>query len=294
MARIAIFGSGIVGESIGKGMKELGNSVVFYDIDRSRVHDLITAGINATSNLDSVIPKSDFSFICVPTPNRNMSIDLTHVKEAVASITGRLRRATKYHVLVIKSTVTPSSTETTIIPIIRKSLGEGFEMRIGLCVNPEFLTELHGSWTNGPSFAKSWCNQERIVVGELNKRSGDALQSLYKPMKVPIIRTDIKTAEMIKYASNCALASRISYWNEIYYICRILGIDSRIVAEVVGMDSRIGKYGTIHGKAFGGRCLPKDLQAFIDFCEGIGYEPKLLKAVDEMNERIKSDNGIRE
>jgi UDPglucose 6-dehydrogenase len=99
---------------------------------------------------------------------------------------------------------------------------------------------------------------------------------------------------MIKYASNCALATRISYWNEIFYVCRLLGIDSDVVAQAAAMDQRIGKYGTVHGKAFGGKCLPKDLAALIHFSKELGYDPPLLKAVETVNERIKADRGIRE
>jgi nucleotide sugar dehydrogenase len=248
----------------------------------------------ATADLDLVVSSSNFLFICVPTPNKNGSIDLTYVKDIVASATDRMRETAKYRVLVVKSTVTPTSTEKTIIPIIRKNVGKDFKARLGLCVNPEFITEAHGSWTSERFFAKTWASQDRIVIGELDKRSGDALQSLYKPINIPIIRTDLTTAEMIKYASNCALAARISYWNEIHYISRILGINSTVVAQVAGMDARVGEYGTVHGKAFGGKCLPKDLQAFIDLCEKSGYEPKLLKAVNEINERIRFDNGVRE
>ena len=294
MARIVIVGSGVVGLAIGEGFEEMGNRVMFYDKEESRVQKLLNLGMNATMDLDLVVPKSDFSFICVPTPNKNGSIDLSAVKEAVASISIRLRRTKKYHLLVIKSTVVPTSTERIIIPTIKEITGANFEAHIGLCVNPEFLTEAHSSWTRKPSFAKTWYNQETIVIGELDKRSGDTLESLYAPLKVPMVRTDLRTAEMIKYASNCALASRISYWNEMYYICRRLGINSDVVAEVVGKDHRIGEYGTVHGKAFGGKCLPKDLQAFIDFCEQIGYQPKLLKAVHEINERIRLEMGVRE
>ncbi len=98
---------------------------------------------------------------------------------------------------------------------------------------------------------------------------------------------------MIKYASNCVLATKISYWNEIYGICNELGIDSHEVADIVGADPRIGKYGTVHGKAFGGKCLPKDLKALIAFADEY-HEVKLLKAVDEINEKIKSKYGVRE
>jgi UDPglucose 6-dehydrogenase len=289
-----IVGSGVVGLAIGAGLEEIGNRVVFYDREKSKVQELLNSGMNATMDLELAVPKSDFSFICVPTPNKNGSIDLSYVKEAVANVSINLRRSKKYHVIVIKSTIIPTSTERVIIPIIRKIIGTDFEKRIGLCVNPEFLTEFHSSWTRNPSFIKTWYNQDRIVIGELDKKSGDALESLYRPLRIPIFRTDLRTAEIIKYASNCMLACKISYWNEIYYICRRIGINSELVANVVGKDPRIGEYGTIHGKAFGGKCLPKDLKAFIDFCEKIGHEPKLLKAIYEINERIKLENGIRE
>ena len=98
---------------------------------------------------------------------------------------------------------------------------------------------------------------------------------------------------MIKYASNCMLATKISYWNEIFLICKELGIDSRAVANIAGLDPRIGKYGTVHGKAFGGKCLPKDLKAFIAFARKY-REPKLLKAVDEINEEMRERYGVRE
>ncbi|MGB7533657.1 MAG: hypothetical protein WA977_11880 [Halobacteriota archaeon] len=98
---------------------------------------------------------------------------------------------------------------------------------------------------------------------------------------------------MIKYASNCMLATKISYWNEIFLICKELGIDSQEVANIVGLDPRIGKYGTVHGKAFGGKCLPKDLKAFISFAEKY-HKTKLLKAVDDINEEMKEKYGVRE
>jgi UDPglucose 6-dehydrogenase len=197
-------------------------------------------------------------------------------------------------VVVVKSTVVPMTTEKIIIPLLEEHSGKKVGPDVGVCTNPEFLTEIHHSWTDDPSWARDFFTEERIVIGEFDKRSGDVIEALYKPLRVPIIRTDLKTAEMIKYAANCALASRISYWNEIYYICQKLGIDSDFVARVAAMDKRIGKYGTIHGKAFGGKCLPKDIEAFISFAEELGYEPKLLKAVVEINERIKADRGVRE
>jgi UDPglucose 6-dehydrogenase len=196
-------------------------------------------------------------------------------------------------VAVVKSTVVPTTAEKVIIPLLEGYSGKKIGPDIGVCVNPEFLTEIHRSWTDENIFVRDFFNEERVVIGEFDKKSGDTLQALYKPLKIPIFRTNLKTAEMIKYVSNCALASRISYWNEIYYICQKLGIDSNFVARVVGMDKRIGKYGTIHGKAFGGKCLPKDLEAFIGLAEELGYEAKLLKAVAEINKKIEVDKGVR-
>jgi len=98
---------------------------------------------------------------------------------------------------------------------------------------------------------------------------------------------------MIKYASNCMLAAKISYWNEIFLICEKLGIDSQQIANAVALDPRIGKYGSVHGKAFGGKCLPKDLKALVSFAKSY-HEPRLLKAVDEINEEMRRRYGVRE
>ena len=119
------------------------------------------------------------------------------------------------------------------------------------------------------------------------------LEELYSDIDVPVIRTDYKTAEMIKYAANNALAARISYWNEIFLICKVLGIDSAVVAQTAALDPRIGKYGTVHGKAFGGKCLPKDLEAFIKFSKKYRAVP-LLEAVKSVNDEMKEKYGVRE
>ncbi|MEM3594569.1 MAG: nucleotide sugar dehydrogenase [Candidatus Jordarchaeaceae archaeon] len=294
MARISILGSGTVGTIIGNGFMKLENKVIFYDIDEKKVRELRNSGFDATTELSQAIYKSDISFLCVPTPTKNRKIDLTQVKSVTESLAYCLKEKHNYHLVVVKSTVVPTTTEKVIIPRLEEYSGKKVGPDIGVCVNPEFLTEIHRSWIDNESYARGFFSEDRVVIGEFDKRSGDVLQALYAPLKVPIIRTDLKTAEMIKYASNCALASRISYWNEIHYICQRLGIDSNLVAKVSGMDKRIGEYGTIHGKAFGGKCLPKDLDAFISFAEGLGYEPKLLKAVAEINERIKAEKGVRE
>jgi UDPglucose 6-dehydrogenase len=285
MIGISIIGSGWVGTSIGKGFSKLGYNVIFYDIiDR----DLP----NFTRDMNYAIENSDFSFICVPTPTIRKRIDLSYIKEVSKNIGKALRLKNKYHVLVIKSTVLPGTTEKIIIPIVEKYANKKVG-NFGVCVSPEFFTMSENSWSNELSMRKSFFSEDRVVIGEVDKESGNALEKLYKPLSVSIFRTNLKTAEMIKYASNCMLATKISYWNEIFLICEKVGIDSEFVANIVGLDSRIGKYGTVHGKAFGGRCLPKDLKAFIHFAEKY-HEPILLKAVEHINEIMKKKYGVRE
>lgn len=273
---------------------KLGNEVFFYDVDLSKVQKLKSITPNASSDLEGAVAASEISFICVPTPVTSEGMDLSCVKRILEDLAQCLRYEDDYHLVVVKSTVLPGTTQEMAIPLLEKVSKKQVGQQIGVCVNPEFLTEIQDSWTDNAQFSRSFFSEDRIVIGEFDKRAGSSLERLYRPLKIPVVRTDLRTAEFIKLACNCALASRISYWNEIFYICQALGVDSGLVARTAAMDKRIGEYGIVHGKAFGGKCLPKDLKAFIQFAENLGYSPKLLKAVDEINERIKASNGVRE
>jgi UDPglucose 6-dehydrogenase len=291
---ISIIGSGVVGTIIGTGFCQLGNDVIFYDISKPRIDQLKNQGAKTTQDIKYAVEHSDVSFLCVPTPTKNKKIDLSFIKKATKDIATALKRKNKYHVIVVKSTVTPTTTEKVIKPIIEKTSKKKCGELLGICVNPEFLTEIHDSWTNDNNFSRGFFSEERIVIGEFDKKSGDILDKLYKPLNIPIFRTDMKTAELIKYTSNCCLASRISYWNQIFLICNKLGIDSKLVAQIVSMDSRIGEYGTIHGLAYGGKCLDKDLKAFINFAKESGANPELLEVVNNINNHMKKHYGVRE
>lgn len=188
----------------------------------------------------------------------------------------------------------PKTTEEVVKPILEKFSGKKCGEDFGLCMNPEFLTEIHKSWSDDASMTRGFFTEDRIVIGEFDKKSGDILEQLYKPLNIPIFRVDLKTAEIIKYASNCCLASKISYWNQVFLICKKIDVDSNLVAQIVSMDSRIGKYGTVHQKAFGGKCFPKDLRAFIAFAEEHDSNSVFLKAVEETNEIMKKEYGVRE
>jgi len=284
--KISIIGSGFVGIAIGKGLVGLGNEVVFYDVADKDLP-------NFTKDISYAIENSDVSFISVPTPTISKGIDLSYIKEATKSMGKVLATKRTYHIVVVKSTVVPGTTENVVIPTLEKHSGKKAGNEIGICMNPEFLTEISGTWSGDEGTKKDFFTEDRIVIGEYDKKSGDGLEEIYEPLNKPIFRTDLKTAETIKYASNCMLATKISYWNEIFLICKDLGIDSHVVADVVGLDPRIGRYGTVHGKAFGGKCLPKDLKAFVSFAEKY-RDIRLLKAVDEINEEIKKKYGVRE
>ena len=287
MKKISIIGSGWVGMGIGKGFAEIGYEVIFHDVVDKDLP-------NFTKDINYAIENSDVSFISVPTPTTSDGIDLSYLKEASKNIGKALAKKDGYYLVVVKSTVVPGTTEEEVIPILEKYSGKSVrEGEIGVCMNPEFLTEISESWSKDRGYKKDFFTEDRVVIGEYDKKSGDVFEELFKSLNKPIFRTDLKTAELIKYASNCILATKISYWNEIFLICNELGVNSQVVADVVGLDPRIGKYGTVHGKAFGGTCLPKDLKAFISFAEEY-HNTKLLKAVDDINEVMKNKYGVRE
>jgi len=288
MPKISIIGSGFVGAAIGKGFKQLGTEVIFYDIDENRVEQLKKGGLDATSDIDYAVKNSDISFMAVPTPSVDGKIDLSYIKSASEAIAKALKDKEDYHLIVVKSTVVPTTSEKVVKPVIEKSSGKKCGEDFGLCMNPEFLTEIHSSWSDDSSTSRDFFTEERIVIGEFDKRSGDILEELYKSLNVPIIRVNLHTAELIKYASNCTLASRIIPWYDFKTVCDKLGVDVQFVADIIAMDSRIGKYGSvITGKGYQGKCLPKDMKAFIHFAKEFGCRPVLLETVDKINDEIQ-------
>jgi len=276
--RISIIGSGLVGKATGVGFHIQGNDVIFHDIGKKKLNELSMEGYEVTNDISKSVCDSIVSFICVQTPTVNGQIDLSYVKKAIIDIAKALREKGSYHVIVVRSTVLPFTTETTIVPLLEQHsqlrAGEDF----GVCTNPEFLRKI--------SATKDFLNPNRIVIGELDKRSGDFLEKLYSPFKAPIFRTGLATAEMIKYVANLFLATKISFFNENYIICRELGLDPYIISEVASLDPRIGDYGICGGKPFEGGCLHKDLKAFINFIESRKMNPKLLSAVSYINKEM--------
>ena len=295
---ISVVGSGYVGLTVGMGFVNLNHQVIFIDVNERIIEMINNArppiyeeGLNelmqkfrkryyATKDYSNAILNSDVTFICVGTPSKeDGSIDLTYIKEASKDIGKALKKKEDYHVVIVKSTVLPGTTEKIIKPIIEKySKKKAFE-DFGLAVNPEFLRE-------GKAL-KDFMNPDRIIIGvnQDDDKTKQILKKLYEPFNAPKLIVDIKTAEMIKYASNAFLATKISFANEIGNICKKLGIDSWKVFEGVGLDHRISPYAFRSGAGFGGSCLPKDVRALIKKAEEVQENPIILKAVMEVNKK---------
>lgn len=294
---ISVIGTGYVGLVTGAGLASQGHKVVCIDTDRLKVSqinqgkppfyepeldELVSGSVkngNLKATLDyEAISNADIVFVCVNTPSHaNGDIGLKHVIDAVTTMGQVLVGQIRLPTIVIKSTVIPGTTEGVIIPILEKCLSQKAGVDFAVAVNPEFLQE--------GKAVHSFFYPDRIVIGELDCRAGDVLQELYSGFPAPILRTDLKTAEMIKYASNVFLAARVSLVNEIGNICRKLGIDVYEVAKGIGYDPRIGNQFLNAGIGFGGSCFPKDLKALIAKARELGYEAQLLQAVLDVNKK---------
>ncbi|NJE76718.1 UDP-glucose/GDP-mannose dehydrogenase family protein [Thermococcus sp. ES12] len=294
--KVSVIGSGYVGLVTGMGFVKLGNEVIFVDVDEKKINTInnsqppiyekglaelmeeFKGKYYATRDYREAILNSDVTFIAVGTPSReDGSIDLTYVKQASREIGKILKEKNSYHVVVVKSTVLPGTTEGVVKPILEEESGKKAFQDFGLAMNPEFLRE-------GVAL-EDFLNPDRIVIGVMDERTRKVLEELYAPISAPKLFTDIKTAEMIKYTSNAFLATKISFANEIGNICKKLGIDSWKVFEGVGLDHRISPHFFRTGIGWGGSCFPKDTRALIRKAEDLGEDPIILKAVVEVNER---------
>ncbi len=235
----------------------------------------------ATSSYRELVEESEACFICVGTPsNPDGSVDLRYVREAVEMISEYLKRLDRYFLIVVRSTIPPSTT----CNLVRKILDERSGKKLGeygLCFNPEFLRE-------GKAL-KDIFNPDRIIIGSMDERSGELLLEIYKKFHgdsmPPILVTNPTNAELIKYASNVFLATKVSFINMISQICqRLPDADVRIVAEGIGMDKRIGREFLNAGLGWGGSCFPKDVKAFLRFGQELGLHLKLVESVIEINE----------
>src|SRR5216683_5362115 len=237
--------------------------------------------LDATTDV-SRVTNTRSSFLTVGTPSQpDGSIDLTFVKKATEELGTALQNKEDYHLVVVKSTVIPGTTNNTVKPVLEQSSGRTVGPSLGLCANPEFLKE-------GTAISDA-LHPDKIVIGANDKKSGDQLVRLYKKFYhaklPPVIMTSPETAELVKYASNAFLATKVSYINTIANISQqIPGVDVNQVAEAIGHDPRIGPLFLKAGPGYGGSCFHKDLQALVSYSQQKGYDPHLLKATEKTNE----------
>lgn len=277
---ISIIGSGTVGYAVGKGFLRLGHDVLFCDTSKRRVEELRERGV--TASLEN--KAREITFVAVPAPTKDdKKLDLSYTKEVLEDIGQEIRGRNDYPIIVIKSTILPFHIKEDLLPVLEEASGRKWKEGFGFCHNPEFLRERHA--------LEDFMKPDRIVLGG-DERSLDKLEGLYSPLDAPIYRVTIEEAAMIKYVANCFLSTKISYFNEVYLIAKEYGIDPDVVSEAVRSDERITNYGTVGGKEFDGRCLPKDLKAFIHFGEK-KTNPSLLKAVKKVNEEIATSEHRR-
>lgn len=290
MRKIAVAGTGYVGLVTGTCFANLGNVVTCIDINEEKIamlkrgevpifepglSELIERNVKSgrlhfTTDYSEALADAEFVFICVATPSGvDGEADLRYVRMAAETIA-----TTMDHPLIVvnKSTV-PVGTGDWVADIITQRQPEPIDFAVVSC--PEFLKE-------GSAIA-DFTNADRIVLGSLNPEAADRVAQLHLPLRAPIIVTDLRTAEMIKYASNAFLATRISFINEIASICEKLGANVQEVAAGMGYDRRIGPHFLNAGLGYGGSCFPKDVKALEHMALIQGSHPSLLRAVMEIN-----------
>jgi UDPglucose 6-dehydrogenase len=295
--KISVIGAGYVGLVSAAGLASRDHNVVCIDTDKDKVksinrgtsplcevglEDLISTcvlhsgNLRASTDYDEVL-STDISLICVGTPsNPDGSINLSYIRDSAKRIGKVLSLKNSYHIVATRSTIIPGTTRDIIIPLLEKYSCKKAGDDIGVVFNPEFLQE--------GTAVRAFFNPDRIIIGESDKRAGDVIEEIYKNMSAPFVRTDVTTAEMIKYASNAFLATKISFINEIANICHRLGIDVYEIVNGLRFDYRIGDRFLNAGIGFGGSCLPKDLRSLVHASSTtLGYPAPLLRAVLDVN-----------
>ena len=238
--------------------------------------------LEATSDISRAFG-TDTTFLTVGTPSQqDGSIDLSYVKNACEDLGNVLREKRGYHLVVVKSTVVPGTTNGTVKRFLEQSVGKKVGSELGLCANPEFLKE--GTAINDA------LHPDKIIIGSNDKKSANRLKRLYRkfygPRLPPVILTSPESAELVKYASNAFLATKVSFINTVANIAQqIPGVDVGTIAEAIGLDPRIGGLFLKAGPGYGGSCFHKDLQALINYSKNNGYDSTLFRATEETNEQ---------
>jgi GDP-mannose 6-dehydrogenase len=285
-ACLAADGHEVIGVDVNPVKVELVNAGRSPIIERG-LEDLLAEGLSrgrlrATVDAAQAVHQSDLSFICVGTPgDSNGRLDLQYVERVSADIGNALKTKGEYHLVVVRSTMLPGSTDRVVLPTLEEVSGHRAGEGFGLAYNPEFLRE--------GTAVKDFYNPPRTVIGELDERSGELVSSLYAGLDAPLIRTAIKTAELVKYADNAFHALKIAFANEIGVLCGGEGIDSHELMGIFVQDTKLNLSPVYlrPGYAFGGSCLPKDLRALNHWARRRDVQTPVLGSILESNEHHK-------
>ena len=296
---IAVVGLGFVGLSISSVLASKNYNVVGIDIDNQKCSDIrngvlslfepdlentLRIGLKkklTISNNFSLIKNCDMIFVTVGTPQTPLgAIELSMIKKATTTIGQIIRKSKKNPIIFIKSTVVPGTAQNVILPILEKKSGKKANRGFGIISNPEFLQESN-------AIRDTKCPHAIVLGGKQSKYMKKAKMFFSKMHpNVPIVITNFETAEMIKYANNSFLATKISFINQLSNICqKTPGVNVDDIARTIGLDPRIGKLFLNAGPGYGGSCLPKDMKALINFANISGINPTLLNAVEDINSK---------
>jgi GDP-mannose 6-dehydrogenase len=305
--KISVLGLGYVGTVTAGCLAQQGHDVIGVDPEPRKV-DLINAGrspiiekdigniigqqvaagrLAASIEAVDAVQRTDLVMVCVGTPSRgNGDIDLQYVRRVAGQIGEAMRCHHGAPAVVIRSTMLPGSMREVVIPALEAASGRKAGAEFGVCINPEFLRE--------GSAVHDYFHPPKTVIGELNEASGDLLASLYGHLAAPLVRTDIETAEMVKYADNAWHALKVGFANEIGNVCKGLGVDGHRVMDIFCQDTKLNlsPYYLKPGFAFGGSCLPKDLRALLYKAKMLDVSVPILAAILPSNEQ-QIERGVR-
>ncbi len=307
--RISVVGTGYVGLVSGACLAEVGHDVICVDLSAARVDevnagrapihetgldellaDVVGTRLRATTDLAAAVADTELTMLAVGTPDAPDGIDLTQIETASREIGEVLAGLDRYHVVVVKSTVVPGTTDGLVVTVLEEASGRRAGPDLGVGMNPEFLREGHA--------VADFRNPDRIVLGGIDARTIDTMARLYEPFEgVDIVRTTPRVAEMIKYTGNSLLATLVSFSNEIADICAAVGdVDVTEVMRGLHLDRRLSPVGPdgervwpgilsylAAGCGFGGSCLPKDVRALVSHGRRHGAPVRLLEVVEEVN-----------
>jgi GDP-mannose 6-dehydrogenase len=305
--KISVLGLGYVGAVSAGCLARDGHEVIGVDPERVKV-DLINSGrspiiekdiggiiaeqaaagrLSATTDLESAVRNTDLALVCVGTPSMpNGGIDLRYVRRVCEQIGRVIATHPGAPVIVMRSTMLPGSMREVVIPTLEKFSGKRAGEEFGVCINPEFLRE--------GTAVHDYYHPPKTVIGEVNKASGELVAQIYARLPGPMIRTDIETAEMVKYADNSWHALKVGFANEMGSLCKALGVDAHKVMEIFCQDQKLNlsPYYLKPGFAFGGSCLPKDLRALLYKAKTLDVSLPILASVLPSNQ-LQIERGVQ-